>query len=183
MSPRAHVRVPSSLKYSDVSHGAQSLWLTLDDLAREHAAVLATNAQLCAVESCGRNTLKRYREELVRSGWLRYSAAWGRGVPSLWVPLNRVRAVTNPRPVDLERGPDGGLFDQGKRPTDGPLSTSPYKDRSREEQKRGGVGVVVEVTWCGRCAADTYRWVVDDDQRPIRRCPSCNPQALTEPEF
>lgn len=32
--------------------------------------------------------------------------------------------------------------------------------------------------WCGECVADDYRWIQDDDGRPIGPCPRCSPQAI-----
>lgn len=32
------------------------------------------------------------------------------------------------------------------------------------------------VAWCGKCAADTYRWETSPDHDPVRPCPRCSPQ-------
>lgn len=29
--------------------------------------------------------------------------------------------------------------------------------------------------WCGECVSPEYRWFVDDEERPIRKCPNCHP--------
>lgn len=31
-----------------------------------------------------------------------------------------------------------------------------------------------EVPWCGQCDSDSYRWVLNEDGTPLRRCPLCN---------
>ncbi len=39
------------------------------------------------------------------------------------------------------------------------------------------------VQWCGQCEAPGSRFIVDDDARPLHRCPRCHPANITAPPF
>lgn len=39
------------------------------------------------------------------------------------------------------------------------------------------------VEWCGRCDSPGYRFVVDDDGRPLERCPLCHPASTSAAPF
>lgn len=32
--------------------------------------------------------------------------------------------------------------------------------------------------WCGDCDSAGFRWVVDDDGQPVRKCPNCHPETV-----
>jgi hypothetical protein len=40
-----------------------------------------------------------------------------------------------------------------------------------------------EATWCRACDSDTFRFVVDDDGRPLHPCPRCHPTAQLVASF
>lgn len=210
MTGTPHVRIPSALQFDEsLSRGARDLWAVIDELARERIGIEATGPELCAAAGCSPASLRRWRVELVKAGWLHHVAsAGGRGVASLWVPLRRARTVRNavPRPVEnlsntrseTRSGESGS--DRGNPLTVSGFLAASNKDRAGEEEQ-GACGAPRSSSpvdddrpaWCGVCDARTRRVEVGPGDvlrnaagallpvGSLAPCPSCHPS--TAPLF
>lgn len=160
MSPRA-------LLYDPELRVARDLYDVLDDLLRADPSAVVTAPQLAAVLGVTDRHVRRLAAKLEAAGWLERGPQVGRSSGSTWTPLRRPRPVADVRPRTLKAGP-------GCPPSPGAHSS---KDRGREEAEDRAAS---PARWCGRCDSDGYRFVVDDDGRNPRRCPTCHP-AFTSP--
>lgn len=191
MSRAPFIPVPSALQHAThLSRGARDLWVLLDDLARDggtiHAGLAASRVFLARALGCSVESLKRYRVELVRTGWLVVEPARHRGEVSVWVPQHRARPVIHRGVITVAEGGRKGVgrgspvtpSHQAKGVTGDPLPEFPYKDRAGEEEEGPAPRTSAHPRpWCGRCTSEDYRWIELDDGRPAR-CADCHPATV-----